>query len=132
MGAAGLSGCGRGKTLPPVMPFFSLEGGRRVYSVDLYRRIRLACRHDGMSQRKAARHFDVSRDFVKKALAHSVPPGYQRSAPPKRPKLDPCTGIIDHILEADEYVERRENIIALGPSSCSRCSPSATNRASRG
>ena len=36
-----------------------------------------------------------------KILAHSVPPGYRRSQPPKRPKLDPFTGIIDRILEED-------------------------------
>ena len=39
--------------------------------------------------------------MVSKALAHSVPPGYRRSAPPKRPKLDPYTGIIDEILAED-------------------------------
>ena len=32
-------------------------------------------------------------------LAFSVPPGYRRSRPPVRPKLDPFTGIIDRILE---------------------------------
>ena len=30
-----------------------------------------------------------------------MPPGYRRSAPPKRPKLDPFTDIIDRILEED-------------------------------
>jgi transposase len=35
-------------------------------------------------------------------LAFSVPPGYRRSAPPKRPKLDPFVGIIDRILEEDK------------------------------
>jgi transposase len=35
-------------------------------------------------------------------LAFSVPPGYRRSKPPVRPKLDPFTGIIDCILEEDK------------------------------
>jgi len=35
-------------------------------------------------------------------LAFSVPPGYRRSGPPRRPKLDPFTGIIDRILEEDQ------------------------------
>src|SRR5271166_6201446 len=35
-------------------------------------------------------------------LAFSVPPGYRRSKPPKRPKLDPFVGIIDRILEEDK------------------------------
>ena len=35
-------------------------------------------------------------------LAFSVPPGYRRSRPPARPKLDPFVGIIDRILEEDK------------------------------
>ena len=34
-------------------------------------------------------------------LSFSVPPGYRRSRPPARPKLDPFTGIIDAILAED-------------------------------
>ena len=63
--------------------------------MEIYRKIRLACRHEGLSQREASRVFGVDRRVVSKALAHSVPPGYRRSAPPKRPKLDPYTGIIE-------------------------------------
>jgi transposase len=35
-------------------------------------------------------------------LAFSVPPGYRRSRPPARPKLDAFSGVIDRILEADK------------------------------
>ena len=35
-------------------------------------------------------------------LAFSVPPGYRRRGPPKRPKLDPFIGVIDRILEEDK------------------------------
>ena len=38
---------------------------------------------------------------VRKMLAFSVPPGYLRQSPPKRPKLEPFTGVIDRILEDD-------------------------------
>jgi hypothetical protein len=41
-------------------------------------------------------------------LAFSVPPGYRRSRPPARPKLDPYTGIIDGILAADEGRPRKQ------------------------
>jgi predicted DNA-binding protein (UPF0251 family) len=44
--------------------------------VDLYRRVRLACA-EGMSQREAARHFNISRDSVAKMMAFSVPPGFR-------------------------------------------------------
>ena len=68
--------------------------------MELYRKVRLACR-DGMSERAAARHFGVSRESVKKMLSFSVPPGYRRSAPVRRPKLDGFTGIIDQWLRED-------------------------------
>jgi hypothetical protein len=54
-----------------------------------------------MSERAAALHFGVDRKTVSKMLKHSVPPGYRRSKPPVRPKLDPFVPIIDQILEAD-------------------------------
>jgi transposase len=79
-----------------------------MYSVDLYLKIRLACRHRGLSGREAARLFGVDRKTVAKILAHSVPPGYQRSQPAKRPKLDPFTGIIDRILEEDQTTHRKQ------------------------
>ena len=62
--------------------------------MELYRKVRLACR-DGMSERAAARHFGVSRESVRKMLEFSVPPGYRRKAPVRRPKLDGFTGLID-------------------------------------
>jgi len=46
-----------------------------IYSVELYLQVRLACA-DGMSQRAAAKHFNVSRDTVRKMLSFSSPPGY--------------------------------------------------------
>ena len=43
-----------------------------------------------------------------KILKHSVPPGYQRGQAPKRPKLDPYTGIIDQILEDDKSESKKQ------------------------
>lgn len=63
--------------------------------MDMYWEVRVACA-EGMSQRQAARHFNVSRDSVRKILGVSVPPGYRRTAPEKRPKLDAVQG---HVLE---------------------------------
>ena len=75
--------------------------------MDLYRKVRLACA-EGMSQREAARHFGVSRDSIGKMLAFSVPPGYRRSAPFLRPKLDGFTGIIDRWLSEDRDRPRKQ------------------------
>ena len=79
-----------------------------MYSVDLYARVRRACFVDRMPKREAARVFGVDRKTVDKMLALSVPPGYRRSRPPARPKLDAFTGIIDAILEADRQVHRKQ------------------------
>jgi transposase len=72
-----------------------------MFSVELYGRVRHACHVEGLSQREAARRFGIHRNTVRKMLAFSVPPGYRRTKPPLRPKLDAFTTIIDAILEAD-------------------------------
>ena len=41
-------------------------------------------------------------------LAYSVPPGYRREGPPRRPKLEAFTGVIDAILEGDSRVPRKQ------------------------
>ena len=41
--------------------------------------------------------FGIDRKTVAKMLAVSVPPGYRRSGPRRRPKVDPFTGIIDQL-----------------------------------
>ena len=65
--------------------------------MELYLKVRVACDR-GMSQREAARHFGISRDTVRKMMAYSVPPGYRRQAPVRRPKLDAFIPIIDREL----------------------------------
>jgi transposase len=64
--------------------------------------VRRAVYVEGMSRREAARRFGIDPRTVAKMLAFSVPPGYRRSRPPARPKLDPFVGIIDRILEEDK------------------------------
>ena len=107
------------------------EGGG-IHTVELYRKVRLACR-DGMSERAAARHFGVSRQSVRKMLQFAVPPGYRRTAPVRRIKAAkfPTVKSLDSFefkaipslnkvqvldLARCEWIERRENVIALGPS----------------
>jgi transposase len=75
--------------------------------VELYKKVRLACA-EGMSARAAAKHFNISRGTVEKMLAFSVPPGYRREKPIRRPKLDGFTEFIDAWLEADKAVHRKQ------------------------
>ena len=97
----------RSKTLLVCQPFPVAGEGGRIHTVELYRKVRLACR-DGMSERAAARHFGISRESVRKMLAFSVPPGYRRTAPGRRPKLDGFTGLIDEWLRGDCKDEHRK------------------------
>ena len=79
-----------------------------MYRVDVYLRVRRAVMVDGMSMREAARTFGLHRDTVRKMLAYSVPPGYRRQIPPRRPKLEPYTGVIDRVLEDDLRRPRKQ------------------------
>src|SRR4051812_42301570 len=72
-----------------------------MFSVELYGRIRHACHVEGLSQREAARRFGIHRNTVRKMPCFAVPPGYRRTKPPLRPKLEAFNAIIDTILESD-------------------------------
>ena len=46
-----------------------------MYHVEIYVRVRRACRVEGMSVREASRVFGLHRDTVRKMLAYSARPG---------------------------------------------------------
>ena len=75
--------------------------------MELYLRVRLACA-EGMSQREAAKHFNISRDTVRKMLSYSEPPGYRRTAAVRRPKLEAFILVIDAWLDEDRDVPRKQ------------------------
>ncbi len=70
--------------------------------MELYARVRHAVMIEGISARSAGDRFGINARTVSKMLKFSVPPGYVRSKPPLRPKLDGFTGVIDAILAADK------------------------------
>ena len=57
--------------IPPVC-VLRLFGGREMYSVDIYSRVRRACLKDGMSSREAARYFNKDRKTIAKMLRHGL------------------------------------------------------------
>ena len=76
--------------------------------MEVYARVRRAVQVDGMSIRQAAREFGLARKTIRKMLAYSVPPGYERKRPVERPKLGPWLGVIDQILEEDKTQPKKQ------------------------
>ena len=101
---------------------------RWKYHVDVYLRVRRAVMMEGMSIREASRVFGLHRDTVRKMLASAVPPGYRRQTSPRRPKLEPYTGITDRIPEDDLGVPRKQRHTAQPI--FERCGTSTTSTAS--
>lgn len=76
--------------------------------MELYARVRRAVVVDKMSEREAARQFGLARETVRKMLRYSVPPGYRRQQPVRRPKLDAWVGTIDQILEDNKAEGKKQ------------------------
>ena len=76
--------------------------------MELYARVRRAVVVDKMSEREAARQFGLARETVRKMLRYSIPPGYRRQQPARRPKLDAWVGTIDQILEQDKAQGKKQ------------------------
>jgi transposase len=79
-----------------------------MYTVELYARVRRAVLVEGQSRRAVAREFGLARKTVNKMLAYSLPPGYRRKQPVRRPKLGPWQGVIDAILEEDQRRPKKQ------------------------
>ena len=79
-----------------------------MFAVETYAAVRRFVVSEGHSKREAARVFGLSRETVDKMCRYSAPPGYRRSKPPARPKLDPFVPIIDAILKADREAPKKQ------------------------
>jgi transposase len=76
--------------------------------VELYAQVRYAVQIEGLRKRAAARRFGIDPRTVSKMMRFSVPPGYVRTKPPVRPKLDPFIAIIDKILGDDKSQPKKQ------------------------
>jgi hypothetical protein len=57
--------------------------------MDQWIKIRQRVLKEGVSKRQIMRETGMHWETLKKILEHSIPPGYERSKPPKKPKIDP-------------------------------------------
>jgi hypothetical protein len=76
--------------------------------VELYGRVRYAVQIEGLSHRAAARRFGIDPRTVAKMMKFTAPPGYLRTKPPAKPKLDPFIAMIDRILFDDKSRPRTQ------------------------
>ena len=78
-----------------------------MYQGEIYGRLRRAVPVEGRSRRSLAREFALARVTVLKMLGCSIPPGYRRKEPARRPKLGTWIGVIDAILAEDKSQTRQ-------------------------
>lgn len=61
-----------------------------------------------ISKRAACREYEIHWETLAKVLTHSEPPGYRRTKPPRRSKLEPFLPVIHEILEEDRTQRRKQ------------------------
>ena len=62
--------------------------------MELWAEIRRRVLTGELSKREACRQYDLHWLTLKKILSHEEPPGYRRTKPPRRSKIDPVLPII--------------------------------------
>jgi transposase len=76
--------------------------------MELWTEIRRQVLTGQMSRREACRRHGLHWLTLKKILEHDEPPGYRRTKPPRRPKIDPFRPIIQAILDADRSAPKKQ------------------------
>src|SRR6516225_8212045 len=92
-----------------VSPSPGPAGGTEVYAdMEQWAEIRRRVLTDEIRKRQACRQYAIHWLTLQKILAHEEPPGYRRSRPPRRPKIDPVLPIIRAILDADTTAPKKQ------------------------
>ncbi len=83
-----------------------------MLTVEDYEKIRKAVLVEGLSERQAARKFHHSRKTIKKALTHSVPPGYKKRSSPAGAVVltERLRFVIDTLLEKNKTIRRKQKM----------------------
>ena len=79
---------------------------RVITDMELWSEVRRRVLTGELSKRAACREYGVHWQTLEKMLAHSEPPGYQKTAK-RTSKLDPFVPIIEEILSSDRKVHRK-------------------------
>ena len=79
-----------------------------MYTAESYGRVRRVVLMKDRSRRAVARGFGLPQKTINKMLEYSLPPGYRRRKPIRRPKLEPWQGAIDAILEEDKQRPKKQ------------------------
>ena len=77
-------------------------------NMEQWLQIRRRVLREGVSKRQILRETGMHWRTLEKILGHASPPGYQRSKPPQKPKIDPYLGRIAEILESDKHIHRKQ------------------------
>ena len=76
--------------------------------MDWWTKIRLEVSREASSKREILRREGISRETLKKILAHSEPPGYQLKEPRLKPKIGPSLERIAQIIEEDKTLPKKQ------------------------
>jgi len=76
--------------------------------MELWTEVRRRVLTGEISRRQACREYGLNWRTIAKILEHVEPPGYRRTAPRKRPKMEPYLPRIAEILEADKQAPKKQ------------------------
>jgi len=76
--------------------------------MDQWIEIRRRVLNEGISKRQILKETGMHWKTLQKILTHGVPPGYQRSAPIRKPKIGPYLERIRQILQSDRQLPRKQ------------------------
>jgi len=85
------------------------QKGKEVYSqMEQWIQIRHRVLREGVSKRQILRETGMHWTTLEKILTYPVPPGYRRTRPPKKAKIDPYLPRIRQILEQDTHMPKKQ------------------------
>lgn len=87
-----------------------------MYFVDLYSRVRRACHVEGMSKSEAARVIERERRMIERRIKAAKFPATKSLDSFDFTAIPSLNKVLTMELAQGEFIDRRENIIALGPS----------------